>query len=72
MTFTEIFKMVKGAVNASTYSGCSNDEILKAATQIYCKQMEVESVIRKSNFKETAQNCSTETVGLSHGLQSRI
>lgn len=63
MTFKEIFKMIKNAANELTYSGCANDEILKAATQIYCKQMEVESVIRKSNSKETAQQYrSTETV----------
>lgn len=43
MTFSEIFKMVKTAINAHTYSGCTNGDLLKATTEIYCKQMEVES-----------------------------
>ena len=60
MTFSEIFKMVKNGVNAHTYSGCTNDEILKAATQIYCKQMEVEYAIRKSNYEKAAQSSETE------------
>lgn len=54
MSFYEIFKMVTNAVNALTYSGCENDKILEAATQIYCKQMEVES------NEKTAQNSESE------------
>lgn len=54
MTFKEIFKMVKEAGNYYTYAGCSNDEILKAATQIYCKQMEVESNAKNDNATRIA------------------
>lgn len=48
-TFNEIFKMVKGTINAHTYSGCTNSDLLKAATEIYCKQMEVESNAKNTN-----------------------
>ena len=54
MTFSETFKMVKKAVSAHTYSGCTNSDLLIAATQIYCKQMEVES------NEKTAQNSERE------------
>ena len=60
MTFHEIFRMVKNAVNSSTYYGCTNDNILNAATQIYCKQMEIEHAIRKSNYEKAAQSSETE------------
>lgn len=60
MTFREIFRMIKDAANTSTYSGCSNDEVLKAATEIYCKQMEIENANRKSNYEETTQSSETE------------
>lgn len=49
MTFKEIFVMVKSTINAHTYSGCTNSDLLKAATEIYCKQMEVESNVKIAN-----------------------
>ena len=60
MTFREIFKMIKSTADGLTFSGCTNDNILNAATQIYCKQMEVENAIRKSNNEKAAQSSETE------------
>ncbi len=60
MTFSEIFKMVKATVNGNTYAGVDNHHLLEAATAIYCKQMEVENAIRKSNNEKNAQSSETE------------
>lgn len=64
MTFEEIFRMVKVTVNKYTYAGTDNHRILEAATQIYCKQMEVgsnaknDNIIRQSNNEKEAGEAS--------------